>query len=148
MPDPASYLIFSKRQPPLDRAALRQYAQRLSASLGQGREFTCVLTGDRRLRQLNRDFLGHDYATDVLSFPSGAPGGPLGDLAISLDRAVDQAQRWGHAVEDEVRILMLHGVLHLTGHDHETDGGRMRRLETRWRKALGLPTGLIERAGA
>jgi len=71
--------------------------------------------------------------------------GYLGDLAISLGRARAQAREFGHTTEEEVRILMLHGVLHLAGMDHETDGGRMARAERRWRRALGLPTGLIER---
>jgi probable rRNA maturation factor len=61
-------------------------------------------------------------------------------------RARAQAREFGHTTEDEVRILMLHGVLHLLGHDHEKDSGRMARLEKRWRRELGLPNGLIERA--
>ena len=69
----------------------------------------------------------------------------LGDIAISLQRARAQAARYGHAIEKEIRILMLHGVLHLIGHDHESDSGRMARAEKRWRRALGLPGGLIER---
>jgi len=73
---------------------------------------------------------------------------PLGDLAISLDRAAEQAALLGHSVEEEVRILILHGMLHLAGLDHETDRGEMARTETRWRKRLGLPLGLIERVSA
>jgi probable rRNA maturation factor len=83
----------------------------------------------------------------VLSFPSPSPDGGLGDIAISADRAREQAESCGHALIVEVEVLLLHGVLHLLGHDHETDHGKMRRLETKWRKELGLPTGLIERAG-
>jgi probable rRNA maturation factor len=70
---------------------------------------------------------------------------PLGDIAISLARARAQSRRYGHGVEDEIRVLMLHGVLHLVGMDHDADGGRMERAEKRWRKQLGLPDGLIER---
>ncbi len=80
----------------------------------------------------------------MLSFPSGAET-DLGDIAISLERARAQASEWNHSVEDEIRILMLHGVLHLLGMDHESDSGRMQRTELRWRRKLGLPTGLIER---
>jgi probable rRNA maturation factor len=69
----------------------------------------------------------------------------LGDIAISLARARAQAREFGHAIEQEVQILMLHGVLHLMGHDHETDSGAMARAEKRWRAKLGLPNGLIER---
>ncbi len=69
----------------------------------------------------------------------------MGDIAISYARARVQARRFGHAPEDELRILMLHGVLHLVGLDHETDSGKMARAERRWRVRLGLPNGLIER---
>jgi probable rRNA maturation factor len=81
----------------------------------------------------------------VLSFPSGSSTGPLGDLAISLERAKDQAREQGHSLSQEVKILMLHGLLHLIGLDHERDRGTMRRIETQWRKKLELPAGLIER---
>ena len=77
----------------------------------------------------------------MLSFPPE-------DLAISFDRAAAQAAELGHSVEDELCILMLHGLLHLAGMDHETDGGAMKRTEARWRKRLGLPAGLIERVKA
>ena len=72
----------------------------------------------------------------------------LGEIAISHHRAAAQAADFGHALEDEIRILMLHGLLHLLGMDHETDRGAMRRAETRWRRRLGLPVGLIERVSA
>ena len=145
MPDPASTLIFRRSTPILDRRGLRAFAQQLMADVAGGREFTCMFAGDQALRRFNRDFLGKDYASDVLSFPSGSGTGSLGDLAISLDRVEDQAATYGHTVDTEVRVLMLHGVLHLAGHDHETDQGEMRKLETEWRLHYGLPAGLIER---
>jgi probable rRNA maturation factor len=74
--------------------------------------------------------------------------GLLGELAISLDRARAQAAEHGHSLDDELRILMLHGALHLAGFDHEHDHGEMARAESRWRKRLGLPNGLIQRTGA
>lgn len=79
--------------------------------------------------------------------PDPRPPAPrlLGEIAISVQRAAEQAAEFGHGLDDEVRILMLHGVLHLMGMDHETDRGRMRRAETAWRRKLGLPAGLIER---
>jgi probable rRNA maturation factor len=138
-------LIFSARMAGVDRRELRRFAARLSGEVAGGARFTCLFTGDSRLRQLNRRFLGKDYATDVLSFPSASPDGGLGEMAVSVARAREQAAARGHALEEELRILMLHGVLHLAGHDHETDRGAMRRLETRWRKRLGLRHGLIER---
>jgi probable rRNA maturation factor len=125
---------------------LTSFARKLTRDVARGRRFDCLITGDAELRRLNRDFRGKDYATDVLSFPG--QNGHLGDLAISAARARAQAREFGHTTEEEVRILMLHGVLHLLGHDHETDEGRMARLEKRWRRALGLPNGLIERTQA
>jgi probable rRNA maturation factor len=128
-----------------DRKALRRFAKELSRRVGQGRGFCCLLTGDDELRRLNREFLNHDYPTDVLSFPAAEPGGALGELAISLERAHEQSKQHGHALFEEVRILMLHGVLHLAGFDHERDKGEMARAERSLRKEFGLPNGLIAR---
>lgn len=148
MSDADSILLFESSRPRLARRPLHQFARVLQQDVAAGRPFTCLLTGDAALQRLNREFLRHDYPTDVLSFPSLAPSGSLGDLAISLDRAQAQAASLGHTTEEEVRILMLHGLLHLLGHDHETDSGQMRRAESRWRKKLGLPTGLIARSAS
>jgi probable rRNA maturation factor len=128
-----------------EKRALKSFAADLSRQIGNGRAFTCLITNDSRLRQLNRDFLGHDYATDVLSFPSGAFD-EMGDLAISSERAQIQATEFGHTLFDELRILMLHGVLHLAGFDHETDHGEMKRAERQWRKAFSLPNTLTGRS--
>ncbi|MFO7301137.1 MAG: rRNA maturation RNase YbeY [Acidobacteriota bacterium] len=115
-----------------------------------------ALVGDATMRRLNREFRGVDRATDVLSFPSddpaarrrqGSPPRPLGDIAIALGVARRQAREHGHDLRTELRILALHGLLHLLGYDHEQDDGRMRRVEERLRRRAGLPTGLIARAG-
>jgi probable rRNA maturation factor len=138
-------LISFRRSPArLDRSALESFAETLRSRVARGREFHCLLTGDAELLSLNRNYLGKDYATDVLSFPGEA--GYLGDIAISLARARRQARTYGHSTEEEIRILMLHGILHLLGMDHESDSGKMARAEARWRSKLGLPQGLIERA--
>ena len=129
----------------IDRNAVRRLASRISLEPAAGRRFCCLITGDAELHRLNREFRGHDYPTDVLSFPSSSPGGGLGDMAISIEREAAQAQEYDHSVEIEIGILMLHGVLHLLGYDHETDRGRMARAETKWRAALDFPRGLIER---
>jgi probable rRNA maturation factor len=140
-------ILFEKAPRALPRRPLTAFAELLARRVAGGRRFCCLLTGDAELRRLNRDFRGVDEPTDVLSFPSASPAGQLGDIAISVERARDQARSHGHELGAEVRILLLHGLLHLLGHDHEIDRGKMRRLETRWRKEFGLPTGLIERAG-
>ena len=124
----------------------------LPKRLMPGYSFNCLVTTDAELRRLNRSFRGKDSATDVLSFPAHQEIGPstqyLGDLAISWQRAREQAEEFGHTVEEEIRILMLHGFLHLLKLDHETDNGRMARVERHWRRELGLPCGLIERVSA
>jgi probable rRNA maturation factor len=111
----------------------------LAARVVRGRAVTCLITTDAELRRLNRRFRGKNCATDVLSFPPD-------EMAISFDRASEQAKELHHSLDAELRILILHGLLHLAGMDHEKDAGEMRRAETRWRKKLGLPAGLIERA--
>jgi probable rRNA maturation factor len=141
------HITYRRKPASLDLEALETFAGTLRTRVARGREFHCRITNDAELQQLNSQFRGKDYATDVLSFPSGEED-PIGDIAISMGRARAQAKEFGHGVEDELRILMLHGVLHLTGLDHETDSGEMRRAEQRWRKKLGLPAGLIERVQA
>ena len=143
-PDGSTFLIRSAPRG-LDRRRLRLFQDTLTTLLTSGRAFTCLLTSDAELRRLNNTFLGLDYATDVLSFPALEGEESLGELAISAPRAKAQAAEFGHAIEAEIEILMLHGALHLLGHDHETDKGAMRRLESRWRQKLSLPAGLIER---
>jgi probable rRNA maturation factor len=139
-------LVFSVPTPGVSRRALRQFAARLRDEVAGGRPFCCRVTSNREVREWNRRYLGHDAPTDVLSFPSGSGIGPLGDIAIAFPYARRQAQALGHPVEVELRILLLHGVLHLLGYDHETDRGRMRRAEEQWRRRLGLPHSLTGRA--
>ncbi len=210
MPSQQSSLLFQVATPGLSRRELRAFLKRLEAEVAEGHAFCCLIAGDAELRRLNREFLGKDYPTDVLSFPfekhplpygrgsvatasvrsgekigkhagladgsvcptlthqdlrlSGAGAfagepifsqllsdrriGSCGELAISYDAAKRQSAEFGHAVDQEIRILMLHGLLHLLGMDHETDGGRMLSAERKWRIRLGLPAGLIERVSA
>ena len=144
MPTPSSpnEMLFQHGSRKVRRAELRAFWQSLVAMLKAG-PANCLITTDAELRRLNKAFRRRDYATDVLSFP----GGP-GEIAISFDRAAEQAAGMGHSVDAELRILMLHGLLHLAGMDHETDAGEMAKAEARWRKKLKLPLGLIERAHA
>jgi len=138
-------LITYRRSPAtLKSTHVDKFARAVRDQVARGRAFHCLISGDAELRSLNLRFRGKDAATDVLSFPS-AQKDPIGDIAISLARARIQARERGHSVENEICILMLHGVLHLLGMDHETDSGRMARAELRWQRKLGLPTGLIER---
>jgi len=144
-------VLFRRTPAELNHRYLERFARTLRGEVARGAGFTCLITGDAELRRLNCSFLGKDYATDVLSFPAGsAPSRTvhkhLGEIAISAARARRQAAAFGHSLENEICILMLHGLLHLLGLDHETDRGRMQRAESRWRRRLRLPAGLVERA--
>ncbi len=127
-------------------------------------ELCVALVSDRRMRALNRQFRGKDAVTDVLSFPaqdrsvSSVPSSArratadrsvafLGDIVIADGVAKRQAKAAGHGIQTEIRVLALHGLLHLMGYDHDGDDGKMARAEARLRKKAGLPAGLIERQG-
>lgn len=138
-------LLFHVATPGLARRETRAFAQRLCSEVAGGRDFCCLVTGNQEIRRLNRAFRKNDYTTDVLSFPASESNGFLGEIAISFDIARQQAAELGHSVGQEIGILMLHGLLHLLGMDHETDRGRMARAERKWRASLRLPAGLIER---
>lgn len=112
-------------------------------------EVNVLLTTDQAIRRLNRQFRGKNKPTDVLSFPAQdlvqIEEEIAGDLAISVETARCQAADQGHALTCELKVLILHGLLHLAGHDHEIDDGRMARREQKLRARLKLPQGLIER---
>jgi probable rRNA maturation factor len=107
-------------------------------------QVTVAVVPDARVRALNRRYRRTNALTDVLSFPAGEPG-ELGDVVIAAGVAGRQARRAGHSRAVELRVLALHGLLHLLGYDHEHDDGRMARLERRLRRKGGLVEGLIER---
>lgn len=142
-PGPSS-IIYRQRFAAIDRPELARFAGRLSRAAADGRSFECLIAGDDELRSLNRRFRRKNKPTDVLSFPSEGEIF-LGAIAISYDRARAQASAFHHRIETEIRILMIHGVLHLVGMDHETDSGEMALEEGRLRRKFGLPTGLIAR---
>jgi probable rRNA maturation factor len=134
-------------QPELSLSGLTRFLNRVRTSLGLSGEVEVLLADDRVLRRLNKGFRGKDKSTDVLSFPAPAEMSSLhaGDLAISLETAARQAADFRHSLRDEVRILLLHGLLHLSGMDHETDQGEMAAREAALRRELRLSNTLIER---
>jgi len=141
-------VLFAAPTGGLSRRGLQAFARKLEQQVTRGRSFSCLVTTDTELRRLNRTFRKKDEPTDVLSFPAEeSTGESLGELAISIHRARAQAAEFGHTVSTEIEILMLHGVLHLLGMDHEADRGEMSRAERKWRIQLGLPASLIERRG-
>ena len=122
---------------------LATWLQKAAPARARG-EVTVALISDERMRTLNRAYRGKDYATDVLSFPVEDETF-LGDIAIATGVAQRQADDAGHPVATELKILALHGLLHLLGYDHERDNGEMERTENRLRRAAGLKEGLIGR---
>ena len=140
------HLVLFRRAPKgLPRRDLRQFATALRDHVAGGRGFCCLIADDAELLRLNRTFLGRDYPTDVLSFPSPEGTETLGDIAVSVDRAASQAAAFGHSTAEEIKILMLHGLLHLVGMDHERDRGAMARKERLLHTRFELPGSLIER---
>lgn len=141
-------VILKRRIAGLSGAMLERFVLRARRVVGLKGTVNVLVTGSSEMRLLNRRFGGKDKPTDVLSFPALAEieGRKLaGDVAVCSDIAASNARRLGHSAVKEVKILTLHGVLHLAGYDHESDNGRMARKETNLRRELGLPTGLIER---
>jgi probable rRNA maturation factor len=125
------------RLPRLRDPGLAAWMQELVAELAPEADSVGIrFAGDATVRRLNREFRGKDKATDVLSFPGeeSPEGRHLGDIVISIPTAERQARERGATLEEEVKLLLLHGVLHCLGHDHETDQGEMERLESRLRR--------------
>jgi probable rRNA maturation factor len=130
---------------PVKDGGLARWLARVAPKGAHG-DVGIALVTDARMRVLNRSYRRKDYATDVLSFEG--EGETLGDLVIAKGVAARQAREAGHTLQTELRVLALHGLLHLLGYDHDApaDGGRMARLESRLRRKGGLSAGLIERA--
>ena len=169
-PPPLRVSVTDERGRSLRRPGLARWLAGVAPARARG-ALSIALVSDAVMRRLNRQFARHDYATDVLSFPSepdvltGGPPVPqafgpsatpdsglrtpdfLGDLVIATGVAGRQAREMGHSLETELRVLALHGLLHLLGHDHAADAGEMARMERRLRRKGGLDEGLIDRAG-
>lgn len=132
------------------KPALTRFLHRAQKAVGLAGEVDVLLTSDEEIRRLNRTFRKKNKATDVLSFPAPEElaGQHSGDLAISIDTAARQAESFEHSLNDEIRILLLHGLLHLAGMDHEVDSGEMAARESELRVELKLPVSLIERVSS
>jgi probable rRNA maturation factor len=124
----------------IETTAWEAFAAKAVGAIGKsGSSATIAFVSDQKIRQLNRQFRGINRSTDVLSFPAGeADETNLGDIAISIETATKQARENDLTFEQEVAQLILHGLLHLSGYDHETDNGEMNRLELKLRKRLGI----------
>jgi len=141
----AEMVIFRKRVAGLSEPALTAFVTRAKRAIRLGGAVAILVTSSRELQELNRRFRGKNKPTDVLSFPAIDQTGFAGDIAISAEIAARNARLLGHTPAEEVKLLTLHGLLHLAGYDHEHDQGEMTRKERRLRTTLGLPLALIER---
>jgi len=140
-------IIFEQKMTGLNSRALASFAVKASRVAGLRGTVSVLITGDASMRRLNAHFRRRNRATDVLSFPAVASAnGFAGDIAISVEIAAHNARMLGHSVADELRILILHGILHLAGYDHENDQGEMAKKEIALRRRFALPTSLIERS--
>jgi probable rRNA maturation factor len=141
-------IIVRKNVAGLSEIALARFVTRASRAARLHGAVNVLLTSNSELRALNSRFRGKDRPTDVLSFPPvlGLGNAFAGDVAISAEMAAHNARLLGHSAAEEVEILVLHGLLHLAGYDHERDHGEMARTEERLRRALHLPVGLIDRS--
>jgi probable rRNA maturation factor len=145
-------VILQKKVAGLSGDALDRFVLRARRAAGLQGTVIVLVTSSAAVRSLNRNFRNKNKPTDVLSFPSALPTtGPrrsaqlAGEIAISADIAVQNAVRLGHSAAQEIKVLVLHGILHLAGFDHERDNGEMARKEMKLRRALKLPAALIER---
>ena len=131
-------VVNRQRRLKLDTEAWSTFAAKALDAIGKSESAaTIAFVSDKRIRELNRQFRGVDKATDVLSFPAEEEFN-LGDVAVSVETAVVQAKENGLSLDEEISQLILHGLLHLCGYDHETDNGEMNRLELRLRRRLGV----------
>jgi probable rRNA maturation factor len=138
-------IINRQRSKPINARQLRELGERALRTIGSSKQTaTVVFVGDAAIRKLNKQFRGKDQVTDVLSFPNEAERfeaenqSQLGEVVIAVERAAAQAKQSGLTFSNEVEQLILHGLLHLCGYDHETDNGKMNRLELKLRKKLGI----------
>jgi probable rRNA maturation factor len=140
-------VILQKRVVGLTETSLDRFVTRARRATGLRAAVNILVTTNNELQELNRRFRGKDQPTDVLSFPAlpGLKPRYAGDIAISAEIAAHNARTLGHSAAEEIKILALHGILHLRGYDHERDHGKMARREEKLRRELRLPIGLIER---
>jgi probable rRNA maturation factor len=141
-------VILQKRVVGLTELALDRFVARARRAAGLRAAVNVLVTSNAELKELNRRFRGKDQPTDVLSFPAlpGLKPRYAGDIAISAEIAAHNARTLGHTPAEEIKVLALHGILHLRGYDHERDRGKMARREEKLRRDLRLPVALIERS--
>ena len=129
-------ILNRQRKLKINKRPLEELEKKLREEFNIKVPLSVVLVSDRKISQMNRQYRGKEGPTDVLSFYYNDPH-YLGDIIISVETALKQAEEMGHSIERELKILLIHGFLHLLGYDHETDNGEMRKLERKlWKKYL------------
>lgn len=142
-------IIFEQKLDRVGRSGLERFLRQARKLLGVEGEVDVLIARRRRIQELNRCFRGKNKPTDVLSFPRTEGGQDAGgDIAICAEIALENARRYGHTAAQELKVLVLHGMLHLAGYDHETDQGQMARKEALLRARLKLPVTLIGRSSS
>jgi probable rRNA maturation factor len=140
-------IINQQRKLKIETAAFQEFAEQATSAINEakGKDLTVAFVSDRRIKELNNIFRDKNRPTDVLSFPYEPDQYDyletenfLGDIVISVEQAQRQAQENNLTLENEIKQLILHGILHLVGYDHETDGGEMNRLELKLRRKLNV----------
>ena len=136
-------VVNRQRRVKIDTDVWANFAAKALDAIGKsGSSATIAFVSDKSIRKLNQQFRNVDKATDVLSFPGDGPGPELGDIAVSVETAARQAKESGLSFDNEIAQLILHGLLHLSGYDHETDNGEMNRFELRLRRKLKIQAGV------
>lgn len=145
-------VLLEKKIAGLSVRSLDRFLLRARRAVGVKGRLNVLVTGNAAMRRMNSEFRGKNTPTDVLSFPAGIGASRVtpksriaGEIAISAEIARDNAARFGHAAAEEIKLLTLHGILHLAGYDHERDNGRMARKEAKLRRQFRLPDSLTER---
>jgi len=132
-------VVNRQRKVPVELEKWQRFTRRaLKVAPTKSANVTIAFVSNRRMRELNRQWRGKTGTTDVLSFPADGPEPELGDIAVSVETAARQAKENGLSFDNEIAQLILHGLLHLTGYDHETDNGEMNRFELRLRRKLRI----------
>ena len=142
-------VILQKRVAGLTELALTRFVARARRAAALKGTVDVLVTSNAEMKSLNQRFRRKDKPTDVLSFPVAADDSRqqfAGEIAISAEIAAQNARTLGHSPAQEVKVLVLHGVLHLRGYDHEHDQGQMARRERQLRALLRLPSALIDRS--
>jgi probable rRNA maturation factor len=131
-------LLLNRQKRQIATRKIKELLKKVLEDLGHSRsEISLLFTDDAEIRELNRQYLDNDRPTDVLSFPTD-DNKIIGDIAISIDRAAEQAEAQGDTLTEELARLLIHGVLHLLGHEHEGGGSKAKEMFAEEKRLMAL----------